>query len=130
MRHRLGHKRHLSPCIQLFGFNGLIVTPVGRWGEGLFALAPALRCPPLLASRPGGFREDGGRELPARPCWRRVVYTCRDGAGAPLEGGCNNFCFCKVLFEYYLSSSISTYLHTICPYCVWHCRLLSGTWPP
>jgi hypothetical protein len=33
-------------------------------------------------------------------------------------------------FEYYLSSSISTYLCTTCPYCVWCNRFLLGTWPP
>jgi hypothetical protein len=36
-----------------------------------------LRRPSPLLHRPGGFRKDNGRELPARLCWRRVVYTCR-----------------------------------------------------
>jgi hypothetical protein len=43
----------------------------------------------------------------------------RGGARTPLERGCNTFDFCKVLFEYYLSSIISTYLCTTCPCCVW-----------
>jgi hypothetical protein len=73
-------------------------------------MAHTLRWPPLLASRSGEFREDSVRKLPARPCWRRVVYTCRDGARTPLEGKCNNFCFCKVL----LSTIYQAVLALIC----------------
>jgi hypothetical protein len=40
-------------------------------------MAHALRWPSPLARCPGGFREDSGHKLPARPFWRRVVYTCR-----------------------------------------------------
>jgi hypothetical protein len=40
-------------------------------------MAHALRQPSSLSCRPGGFHKDSGRELPARLCWRRVVYTCR-----------------------------------------------------
>jgi hypothetical protein len=46
-------------------------------GEDLFAMAHALRRPSPLSRRPGRFRQDSGRELPARLCWRLVVYTCR-----------------------------------------------------
>jgi hypothetical protein len=54
----------------------------------------------------------------------------RDGARTPLEGRCNTFAFCKVLLSTYLSSSISTYLCTTCPCCVWCNRFLLGTWTP
>jgi hypothetical protein len=40
-------------------------------------MAHVLRRPSPLLCRPGGFRKDSGRELPARLYWRRVVYTCR-----------------------------------------------------
>jgi hypothetical protein len=44
-------------------------------------------------------RGDGGRALPARLCRCRVAHTCRDKARAPLEGGCNNLWFCKILLK-------------------------------
>jgi hypothetical protein len=31
---RLDRKHRLPPCFQLFSFNGLVVTPVGRWRRG------------------------------------------------------------------------------------------------
>jgi hypothetical protein len=40
-------------------------------------MAHTLRWPSPLSRRPGGFRKDSGRGLPAQLCWRRVVYTCR-----------------------------------------------------
>jgi hypothetical protein len=103
-----------------------------RRGRGRGALRHGARAEVSLplVSHPGGFREDSGRELPARPCWCRIVHTCRDGARALLEGERNNFRFCKAPFEHYLLSSSSTYLCTTCPCCVWCCRLLPGTWPP
>ena len=79
-------------------------------GEGLFAMAHALRWPPPLASRSEGFHEDGGRVLPVRPCWCLVVYTCRNGARTSLDSGCNNFCFCKVL----LNTNYQAVLALIC----------------
>jgi hypothetical protein len=137
---RPDRKRHQPLSFQLLGLDGLVVTPIGgrgplRHGARAEVVAAAgeplvQRWSPPLASRLGGFREDSGHKLLARPCWRRVVYTCRDGARAPLEGRCNNFCFYKAPFEHYLSSSSSTYLCTTCPCCVWCCRLLPGTWPP
>jgi hypothetical protein len=103
--------RRMSLCFQLFGFNG---PDVASNDEGSFVLAHELRRPPLPASRPEGRtgrHEDGGRALSARPCWCRVVHTCRNGARTPLEGGCNNFCFfCKVL----LSTTYRAVLALIC----------------
>jgi hypothetical protein len=46
-------------------------------GEDLFAMAHVLRRLSPLLRRPGGLRRDNDRELPARLCWCRVVYTCR-----------------------------------------------------
>jgi hypothetical protein len=40
-------------------------------------MAHALRWPSPLIRRPGGFRKDSGRELPAQLRWRLIVYTCR-----------------------------------------------------
>jgi hypothetical protein len=81
-------------------------------------MAHTLRRPSPLSRRLGGFSKDSGRKLPTRLRWRLVVYNCRDGTRIPLEGGCNTFAFCKVLFEYYLSNSVSTYLCTACSCCV------------
>jgi hypothetical protein len=53
------HQHHQPPCSQQ-----------GDGGEGLSALAHALRWPPLLASRSGEFREVSVHELPAQSCWR------------------------------------------------------------
>jgi hypothetical protein len=67
-------------------------------------MAPVLRRPSPLLRRPRGFRKDSDRELPARLCWRRVVYTCR----VEMELG---FClkvdvilllFCKVLLRLFI----------------------------
>jgi hypothetical protein len=102
--------RHVPPCFQLFGFNG---PDVASNDEGSLVLAHAPRRPPPPASRPEGHtgrHEDGGRALSARPCWCRVVRTCRNGARTPLEGGCNNFCLCKVL----LSTTYRAVLALIC----------------
>jgi hypothetical protein len=75
------HQCHLPPSLQLFGFNGLVVTPVGRRGRGPFRngaraevvatagessvqrrpLPSVLRWSPSLASR-------SELAIP-RPCW-------------------------------------------------------------
>jgi hypothetical protein len=75
------HQCHLPPSLQLFGFNGLVVTPVGRQGRGPFRnwacveviaiageslvqrrpLPSMLRGSPPLASR-------SELAIP-RPCW-------------------------------------------------------------
>jgi hypothetical protein len=57
-----------------------------------------------------------------------VVHTCR----VEMELGlCLKVDVILLLFvRYYLSSSISTYLCTTCPCCVWCNRFLLGTLPP
>jgi hypothetical protein len=40
-------------------------------------MALILRRSSSLLRRPRGLCKDSGRELPARLCWRRVVYTYR-----------------------------------------------------
>jgi hypothetical protein len=103
-------ERRVPPCFQLFGFNSPDITSND---EGSFVLAHVTRRPPPPASHPEGRtgrHEDGGRALSARPCWCRVVHTCRNGARTSLEGRCNNFCFCKVL----LSTTYRAVLALIC----------------
>jgi hypothetical protein len=34
MRHRPDRKRHLPPCFQLLGLDGLVITPIGERGRG------------------------------------------------------------------------------------------------
>jgi hypothetical protein len=58
--HWRDHQRHLPPSLQLFGFNGLIVAPVGRRGRGPFrngarAEVIASAGEPLRASYPAAL---------------------------------------------------------------------------
>jgi hypothetical protein len=69
MRHRPDRKRRLSPCFQLLGLDGLVVTLVGGWGRG-----------PLCHGAHAEVVAAAGKPLGAsstRPCWCRVVHTCR-----------------------------------------------------
>jgi hypothetical protein len=61
-------ERRVSPCFQLFGFNG---PDIASNDEGSLVLAHASRRPPSPASHPEGRtgrHEDGGCALSARPC--------------------------------------------------------------
>jgi hypothetical protein len=102
---------HLLPDLWLFGFNGLVVAPVGRRGRGPFrsgvcaeVIATAgessvQRWPSpsvLMWSPPLASRSELAIPWPYR-CGGSSYLQSRDGTRAPLENRCNTFSFCKVL---------------------------------
>jgi hypothetical protein len=108
------HQHHLRPSLQLFGFNGLVVTHrrVGGWGRGplrngahieadITAVTPSWRVP--QGQRP---RTSNATSLASGS----LYLQSRDGTRIPLDGGCNTFAFCKVL----LSTIYQTILALIC----------------
>jgi hypothetical protein len=97
------HQCHLLPDLRLFGFNGLVVTPVGRWGQGPFrsgvhaeVIAAAGESSVLMWSPPLASRSELAIPWPYQ-CGGSSYLQSRDRTRAPLENRCNTFAFCKVL---------------------------------
>jgi hypothetical protein len=102
---------HLLPDLRLFGFNGLVVAPVGRRGRGPFrsgvhaeVISAAWRVIGAEAAIAVGADvvASAGEPLGASYPWPNwcggsSFLQSRDGTRAPLENRCNTFAFCKVL---------------------------------
>jgi hypothetical protein len=106
------HQRRLWPSLQLFGFNGLVVTPIGGQGRGPLRNGMCIEVAITAATPswriPQGQRPQTSNATPL--AYGSLYLQSRDGTRIPLEGRCNTFSFCKVL----LSTIYQAILALIC----------------
>jgi hypothetical protein len=108
---------HPSPDLRLFGFNGLVVAPVGRRGRGpirssahpevIAAAGESLGAEVVVTAGAEVVAVTGGPSMQRwspplvglsgasfqrDSCWCSVVHSCRNGARVPLVKECNDIC--------------------------------------